>query len=191
MKYNPDRHHRRSIRLDGYDYTWNGAYFVTVCAQNRECLFGEIVSGKMILNDVGQMVEKWWLKLSCKFPKIRTDEYVIMPNHLHGIILIVGADPCVRPEAGAYADSDKGAHTGAPLPTMIQWLKTMTTNEYIRNVRQYRWRPLPGRLWQRGYYEHIIRDRNKLYDIRKYTVNNPAQWELDEENPHQAKHKLP
>jgi len=176
--------HRRSIRLRGYDYSQAGAYFVTVCAQNREFLFGDIVDGEMQLNGAGRMVEQWWAELNNKSPLIETDEYVIMPNHFHGIIILVGADLRVRPHSGGLrVRPHSGAHAGAPLPTIIQWFKTMTTNEYIRGVKTSGWAPFPGKLWQRNYYEHIIRNDDELTRIREYIVNNPAQWEMDRENP--------
>ncbi|MCL2328973.1 MAG: transposase [Bacteroidetes bacterium] len=104
-KYNPEIHHRRSIRLKGYDYSQAGMYFVTICVQNREHLFGEIVDGEMILNDAGKMVEKEWVDLKNRFPNIELHEFVVMPNHFHGIIQIVdnvggggvGAIPCGCP----------------------------------------------------------------------------------------------
>ncbi len=223
VKPNPQKHHRRSIRLKGYDYSQPGAYFVTICAQNREHMFGEVVGGEMRLNDAGRMVERWWLKLNDKFPNVRTDVYVIMPNHFHGIVVIVndantgagthadggthtgvplrdgagggagagvGADPRVCPGAGAHADggahADEGAHTGVPLPTVVQWFKTMTTNEYIRGVKTLGWMPFPRRLWQRNYYEHIVRNDRALNAIRRYITNNPLRWDMDRYNP-QAK----
>ena len=88
MKYNPDIHHRRSIRLKGYDYSKDGVYFVTICKYNRECLFGKIVNGAMVLNDAGKMVEKWWYELNTKFLNIEPYAHIIMPNHFHGIIII-------------------------------------------------------------------------------------------------------
>ena len=108
MKYDPNKHHRRSIRLKGYDYTQAGAYFVTICTQHRECFFGEIIDGAMQLNDAGQMVEKWWAELTHKFPSVETDEYIVMPNHFHGIIVIVGADLCVCP--GSLSGSGASKH---------------------------------------------------------------------------------
>jgi putative transposase len=177
MKFDPDRYHRRSIRLPGYDYAQVGAYFVTIVAQGRECMFGEVISGEMKLNDAGCMVKQWWLDLSRRFPTVETDEYIVMPNHLHGILVItVGADRCVGPEK-------KGAHIGAPLPTTMQWFKTMTTNEYIRGVKSRGWPPFVGKLWQRNYYEHIIRDERSLHEVRQYIENNPFRWAEDKENP--------
>jgi len=95
-KYDPKAHHRRSIRLDGYDYSQESWYFVTVCTQDRRCIFGEIIEDRMQLNDAGLMIESWWKKLADKFPIIQTDEYIVMPNHFHGIVY-VGAAPCGRP----------------------------------------------------------------------------------------------
>ena len=179
--YNREIHHRRSVRLKGYDYSLAGAYFVTICTQNRECMFGKIHNAKMILNDAGRMVEWWWEKLNDKFENIETDAFVVMPNHFHGIILIqndiVGADPCVCPEP------KPGAHTGAPLHTVIQWFKTMTTNDYIRGIKQRRWPPFEKRLWQRNYYERVVRDDPEMHRVREYVTGNPAGWLEDEENP--------
>ncbi len=194
MKYNSDIHHRRSIRLKGYDYSQTGMYFVTNCTQNRECLFGDMVDGAMQVNAAGRMIKKWWLELNNKFPVVQTDEFIVMPNHIHGIVIIVGADLCVCPgEPDAQTEPDTcrdmdaqtnlGAHIGAPLPEIVQWFKTMTTNEYIRGVKQHGWSPFPGKLWQRNYYEHIVRNENELNQIREYIINNPLQWELDRENP--------
>jgi putative transposase len=159
-------HRRQSIRLAGYDYSQAGAYFVTVCTQNKECLFGDIVDGGMRLNDAGCMIQKWWHESSEKFKNIELDEFVIMPNHFHGIIVIVGAALCGRPVP--YGHPAKKGHTletGQPhrvapiLGHIIDWFKTMTTNECIRNVKQNNWPSFNGKLWQRNYYEHIIRMR--------------------------------
>jgi len=177
MNTQPD--HRHSIRLQGYDYGTEGAYFITIVTQVRECLLGKIESGEIQLNDAGQMIEKWWLELGHKFPKINTETFIVMPNHIHGIIVInpgddVGSTPCVRPA---------GVHTSSPLSEMVQWFKTMTTNAYIREVKQNQWPPFPGKLWQRNYYEHIIRDETEWKQIYAYIENNPMQWEMDNENP--------
>ena len=182
MKYDPDIHHRRSIRLKGYDYSKACVYFVTICTQNRECLFGEIKDGDVWLNDAGHMVERWWLEMSKKFPTVEIDQYIIMPNHLHGIIWIqyqkvVGADLRVCPKLR------QGAHTGAPLHTMMQWFKTMTSNEYIRHVKKHTWPPLQGKLWQRNYYERIIRNEAELIHTSEYILKNPSSWAEDENNP--------
>jgi len=146
MKYNPKIHRRRSIRLKNYDYSQKGAYFVTICTQDKKCLFGNIQKGKMGLNEAGKIIEKWWRELEKKFPSITLDASVIMPNHFHGIIVIgdVGEDLCVCPSENSHIYPDLGTHAGAPLHTqnkpatlseIIQWFKTMTTNEYIRGVK--------------------------------------------------------
>jgi putative transposase len=191
--YNPEIHHRRSIRLRDFDYSTNGAYFVTICTQGRECLFGGICDGEMISNEAGRIITQIWTALAAKFPEIVLGEFVIMPNHFHGIICIVGADPCVCPPLVqsdpcvcpplTVGANKAGAHTGAPLHTMIQWFKTMTTNAYIHGVKDQDWSPFPGRLWQRNYYERIIRDENELTSISEYIALNPMRWAEDKENP--------
>jgi putative transposase len=192
MKYNPDIHHRRSIRLAGYDYSQCGYYFITVCTQGRRCLFGEIEKGRMILNNAGKMIGRWWNELKNKYANIEIDKYVVMPNHCHGIINIVvtvGADQCVCPNEKGEQGEYKGEHIGSPqqdLPLrgrpiykMVQWFKTMTTNEYIRNVKQNHWEPFDDKLWQRNYYEQIVRDEKSLRHIREYIANNPYRWQQD------------
>jgi putative transposase len=228
---------RKSIRLKDYDYSQAGGYYITIVAQGRECLFGIIMEGEMVLNEAGRMVLKWWNELPNKFPSTTLDAFVIMPNHFHGVIFIhetatgkhmgagehtgsslhgtiVGADLRVCP-----GDMEKGAHAGAPLPNgtmndeletgehagrgehigsplrrpnaplsqIIQWFKTMTTNEYIRGVKQSGWPPFDGKLWQRNYYEHILRNQSDYERIANYIALNPAQWGEDEENPLAAK----
>jgi len=179
------KHHRRSIRLKGYDYSQAGLYFVTICVQNREHLFGEIENGKMVLNDVGKMIEKWCAKIQTKFTDITLGEYIIMPNHLHAIIINHGNDVCRRgePTCSPHIDNcDKslqGEHVGSPLHGVIQWFKTMTTNEYIRNVKTSNWKPFHKKLWQRNYHEHIIRNNQSHQYMANYIINNPSTWEKD------------
>jgi putative transposase len=202
-KYNPQIHHRRSIRLKGYDYSQAGLYFVTICVQKRKCLFGKIVGTdlrvcpEMILNDAGKMVEKWYYVLEQKFPDIKCHQMMIMPNHFHCIIENVGAtgadlrvrpitnDPDIyinnHPDIHINNDSNKteGEHIGSPLYRVVQWFKTMTTNEYIRGVKNLGWQPFDGKLWQRNYYEHIIRNEKSYHNITNYIINNPAKWAED------------
>ena len=165
---------RLSLRLIGYDYGQPGAYFVTVCTQGRECLFGDVADGEMQPNDAGRMVTKWWLELARKFPSVSVEYYVVMPNHVHGIIDIDSKTACM---------TDQGAHVGAPLPKIIQWFKTMTPNEYIRGVKNGAFPPFAGKIWQRNYYERIIRNAKELDSARLYISQNPAKWHLDRENP--------
>ncbi|MGB0871034.1 MAG: transposase [Flavobacteriales bacterium] len=186
-KYNPQKHNRRSIRLKGYDYAQKGLYFVTICVQKRVCLFGYIKNGEMFLNPAGKMIQKWYLALETKFPDIKCGEYIIMPNHFHCIIQNVGSDQSVCPKPGDQRVGEKkhpmqGEHIGSPLHRVIQWFKTMTTNEYIRNVKHANWQRFDGKLWQRNYWEHIIRDQQSFKNISKYIINNPNKWELDKFN---------
>jgi len=166
------KYNRCSLRLKHYDYTRAGYYFITVCAQNREHLFGEIVDGVMDLNVVREMVESWYMKLEEKFPNVRNHEIVIMPNHIHFIMEIiqpVGADPCVRP---IYDDISLG--------DVVQWFKTMTTNNtYIKMVKNGTLPPFNKRIWQRNYYEHVIRDEADYERVATYTMNNPTTWHKD------------
>ncbi|MEA2108657.1 MAG: transposase, partial [Pseudomonadota bacterium] len=107
MKYDPETHYRRSIRLRGYDYSQPGVYFVTICTQSRKCLFGGIVAAEMVLNDAGRMVETVWNEIPGYYPGIYTDTFQIMPNHIHGIIVIVGAGPCACPDVAQYDDMEQ------------------------------------------------------------------------------------
>jgi putative transposase len=204
MKYNPDIHHRRSIRLKGYDYSQAGLYFVTICTQNRECFFGNITNGEMNLNDAAQMVERWYLELENKFPDIKCREHITMPNHFHCIIenvglktngenvsnnSNVGADLRVCPSCGNGGGEhmpnegehmpNEGEHIGSPLHRVVQWFKTMSSNEYIRGVKNHDWQRFNGKLWQRNYYENIISDEEFHYQISEYIVNNPLKWDTD------------
>jgi len=184
MNDEPPQPRRRSIRLKGFDYTEPGAYFVTIVTQDRSCLFGEVVDGHMELNSAGMVITRWWLELTRTFPTVDTDQFVVMPNHCHGIIIIdvpVGADLRVGPTGARPAH--QGAHAGAPLPTIMQWFKTMTTNEYMRGVKTSNWPAFRGHLWQRSYYEHVIRTEESLDRIRQYILDNPVRWAFDRENP--------
>ena len=190
-KVQKERKSRKTLRLSDYDYSQPGAYFVTIVTQARKCLFGEIHNKEMSLNNPGNMVQDWWLELLNKYPELSLSEYIIMPNHFHGIIEIalnVGADLRVCPDD--EIDKGKrsmGAHTGAPLPQngslpdIVRWFKTMTTNGYIRGVKLHGWPPFDGKLWQRNYYEHVIRDERDYEAIVDYIQTNPDNWERDEE----------
>ncbi len=280
MVYNPKIHNRRSMRLKGYDYSQSGAYFITICCQDRRHLFGKVVNGKMQLNDAGKMVEKWYYELQNKFPDIKCHEMIVMPNHFHCIIentgsavnpavnSSVGADLRVRPiiinnndlkiindennqnvadnknigniqnagnneineynkntvdgrntvnnhtsadicdnvndqntadavnnvnnqtDNNFHNDDDsqmdgtpfygiEGEHGGSPLGMVVQWFKTMSTNEYIRGVKTLGWKPFPGKLWQRNYHEIIIRSAWAFENISNYIKKNPDNWKGD------------
>ncbi len=174
-KTNPFVHHRRSIRLKGYDYSQPGACFVTICTQNRECLFGEIVDGNMIMNDAGRMAEKCWNIIPSHFPHIELDVFVVMPNHVHGILFI--ADVPVGAKNFSPLQSDQHPRgTSKTIGSAIRGFKIGVTKWTRQNTGFYN-------IWQRNYYEHIIRNENELNRIREYIFNNPKKWELDRENP--------
>lgn len=174
VNFDPDKHHRRSIRLKSYDYSRAGAYFVTICIKDRECLFGEVIDGNMQLNDTGRAVQAEWVRLPERFQSVDLDDFVIMPNHLHCIIHVgAGLAP---PGRGA---ENKGAASSAPtLGDILRAFKSISAIAVNRLLGR------SGRsLWQRNYYEHIVRSENELACIREYIANNPAQWALDRENP--------
>ncbi len=160
MPYDPFRHHRRSIRLKDYDYRLGGAYFITICTQDRACILEPA--------PVAAMVWHWWDELAVKFPAVVLDVFVVMPNHVHGILVF---DP--HPDVVA----------AEPLGTVVQWFKTMTTNAYIHGVKESGWQPFRGRVWQRNYYEHIIRNEREMIAIRHYIEANPDNWAEDENHP--------
>jgi putative transposase len=165
---------RKTPRLPEYDYSQQGAYFITVCVQHRSCLLGEIFHGEMRLNQAGIAVARWWKELERKFPLVKIDEYyVVMPNHFHGIVFI--------PEPSR--SNVEGGHAGPPLQKIVQWFKTMSTNEYVHGVKELGWKPFKDHLWKRNFYEHVIRNDEALNRIREYTKCNPQKWDLDRENP--------
>lgn len=196
MKYDPFKHHRRSTRLKGYDYTQVGAYFVTICAHKRECLFDDIV--------LRRVAESCWRTIPQHFPNAVLDEWIVMPNHLHGIVVI--AYDVRRGEAflGAPFDAKVSSSSvielpgngvggnASPLPprgvssnslgAIIGNYKSATTRR-INTIRHTQGAPV----WQRNYWEHIIRDENELNRTREYIIDNPANWDADVENPKNVK----
>jgi len=176
MKYDPDKHTRRSIRLHEYDYTQSGAYFVTICIHQRECLLGEIVDGLMSTNSWGEIVRGEWLQTAILRPGVELDVFVVMPNHFHGIISIASD------RRGTARRAPTGEQFSRPvpgsIPTLIRAFKSATTKRI--NER----RGTPGTpVWQRNYYEHIIRNEEALNRTRAYIALNPSRWQMDCENP--------
>ncbi len=223
-----DKYRIESIRLPGYDYSRPGAYFITIVAHNRQCLFGEIVNGEMTLNEFGEIVKTEWQKTGALRPNIDVDAFVVMPNHLHGILIITDNDDLYHhrnrdrdcdcdcrdtlqrvstgsgsgSESGSETETETGSETetetetesesepgmgmgmgtieqfGKPthnsIPTIVRLFKSTITKQ-INQIRQ-----TPGiPVWQRNYYEHIIRNDNELNKIREYIINNPLTWETD------------
>lgn len=227
MIFDPAVHHRRSIRLKGYDYTREGGYFITACTHNHENLFGEIVNGEMRLNELGQIVQFTWEDLVNHVNGIELDEFVIMPNHIHGIIIIVGVvgaglEPAPTEPAPTKPATTESAPTESaptepattepaptepattePAPTTIRAglepaptesaptksAPTTPLSEIVRQLKTFSARRInvvrntPGTpVWQRNYYEHIIRNDQSYMNIAEYIRDNPAQWEADKLN---------
>ena len=191
MPYDPRKHHRRSIRLRGWDYTWPGAYFVTICTHDGECLFEDPT--------LRQVVETMWQRIPRHFPHVRLDEFVVMPNHVHGIVWIVdnvGARHSRGPSSPTSAiPSDEPAQSkkqlsGNASPLRPRGVVPGSLGAVIGNFKSVtarrinRVRKTPGApVWQRNYYEHIIRNERELNAIRQYIRDNPARWAEDIENP--------
>jgi REP element-mobilizing transposase RayT len=176
--FDPQKHHRRSIRLKGYDYASAGAYFVTIVTYQRECVFGEIVNGEMRLNEVGKIVEKTWNDLPNHYSNVELGAFCIMPNHVHGIIILIDTTVGAGHVVGAGlrpAPTPTTKHHG--LPEIVRAFKSFSARHVNEHLHS------PGiSLWQRNYYEHIIRDNNEHNRIHLYIESNPANWMNDEEN---------
>lgn len=182
MTYDPARHHRRSIRLRGYDYRQPGAYFLTICTQDRDCVFGEVANREITLSDAGQMVETIWRELPQNYPGVQVDAFVVMPNHVHGIIILVGAGASACPDDPGLG-RPQGVAPTMSLPDVVHRFKSLTTARYRQGVLQDGWSPFRHRLWQRNYYEHVIRSEEELNRVRQYIIDNPAHWAEDPDNP--------
>ena len=210
MKFDPQKHHRRSIRLKGYDYSQAGAYFVTVVAWRRECLFGEIVDGMVKLNRHGHIVRDAWFDLKNHYRHVELEAFVIMPNHVHGIIVLTddgrggpsassGTNlPMGRGESFTSGNTTlpDGLNSGAvplqnkqsrpyvkpkprhDLPEIVRAFKSFSAKR-INRLRRTDGIPV----WQRNYYEHIIRNEREMDNITKYIETNPLRWNDDDENP--------
>jgi REP element-mobilizing transposase RayT len=201
MKYNPKIHHRHSIRLKGYDYSQSGAYYITICCHDRKHFFGKVENGIMSLNAFGRIAHEEWERLPERFANIELDEFQIMPNHMHGIIVIkdVGASLADAPVSGGPAvrsnetvsncteENVKNASKDditADIPDvkkitvgdMIGAYKSIVANKCLELWKSKRPQERMGKLWQRNFYEHIIRDEQSLNNIREYIINNPGDW---------------
>ncbi len=174
---------RRSIRLKAYDYTQAGTYYVTMCTRDRVCWFGDIVDDAMALNAYGVMVRDEWLETECLRDHVELDEFVVMPNHIHAILslgpMAEREVPAERVGTARRAPTERfGRPIAGSLPTIVRAFKSAVTKR-INALRG-----TPGTtIWQRNYYEHVIRDENELNRIRAYIVDNPAKWAIDRENP--------
>jgi REP-associated tyrosine transposase len=175
MRNDSEIHHRRSIRKRGYDYSFPGWYFFTVCTDGKYHAFGAVVDWELHLNDAGRMVAEMWKRTPERFPEVVLDEFVVMPNHFHAIFQLVGA-----PLVGALP----GAGT-RPAPTVgdiVGAFKSLTANQNLRAVEEFSWHRMPKKLWQRNYFERILRNQRELEATRAYIRENPARWDTDPEN---------
>ena len=195
MKFNSQKHHRRSIRLKGYDYSQAGAYFVTIVAWQREMLFGEIVDGEMNLNRYGQIVLNAWMDLQNHCRHVELGAFVIMPNHVHGIIILNDGRRGGSPMTGRTILSNESRAGTEPLPTeqtrpynpikprhglpeIVRAFKSFSARR-INTLRRTEGIPV----WQRNYYEHIIRNEPEMDRITRYIESNRLRWADDDENP--------
>uniref|UniRef100_UPI004056B6E0 transposase n=1 Tax=Candidatus Electronema sp. TaxID=2698783 RepID=UPI004056B6E0 len=181
MPYNSDIHHRRSIRLRNYDYSQAGAYFVTICTQNRECLFGEIADGAMMLNEAGRIVADEWMKITQIRDEIALDEWAVMPNHFHGVVVLtetVGAVRAIHELPLRPLRMTQMQRRNMMLPKLIGRFKMLSS----KRINELRGTPRTS-LWQRNYWERVIRDETELRNVREYICGNPDRWEQDELHP--------
>ena len=194
VKFDPQKHHRRSIRLPGYDYASAGAYYVTIVAWQRECLFGEVINKEMQLNKVGKIVEWEWLELPKRLSYISLGAHMVMPNHFHGILFVhenVGAtrqgQPMSQPKEQPLQTMIPEGIDGSPLPrgpkvaslsAIMAQFKSRVTKR-IWKFPEFKETPI----WQRNYYEHIIRNQTDLQNKTDYIEANPLLWDEDDENP--------
>jgi len=217
MPYNPALHHRRSIRLKGYDYSQAGMYFVTICCQDMKCRFGKIENGEMIINYFGKIAFEEWQNLSERYPNIVLDVFQIMPNHIHGIISIenigvavraglapaqsptandtVGATLAVAQNGNLCAQNDKAGASPAPtndvagydratarvahttVGNIVGAYKSLVSNQCLKMCKSQN--EYMGKLWQRDYWDNIIRNEQEYQHIIEYIINNPKNWEND------------
>jgi len=180
MRFDPDKHHRRSVRLKGHDYTQPGAYFVTICTRDRACLFGHVVNGEMRLNEAGEIARRCWDNVPDHFPDVVLDAVVVMPNHVHGIIVIQGRGE--KFFAPTYAPITT-TPTTAIAPSPSRTIGSIVRGFKIGVTKWFRANTDLRSVWQRGYYEHIVRTEGELMAIREYIQANPAHWDEDENNP--------
>lgn len=195
MRYRPERHHRHSTRIKGYDYSQPGSYFITLCAHNRDCWFGKVIDGTIQLSPMGKVASDCWWQIPRHFPNVVLDEFVVMPNHLHGIITI--AHNPVRTDPGRGLITGRGLINQTPTTTNDEnsndeWILMRNPKRILGKIIRH-YKASASKLirggghfhfqWQRNYYEHIIRNEIDLNKIRQYIVENPVKWSEDAENP--------
>ena len=187
IRFDPKKHHRKSIRLPGYDYSQAGAYYITIVTHQRDCLFGKIENEKMILSDLGKIADECWRAIPDHFPLVELGAYVVMPNRVHGIIII--ADPrrgaaLLRPYTGP--DENQNSHKINVKPGSLGAI--VRSYKSAVSYRIHKEHNATG-IWQRNYYEHVIRDETDLQNKTDYIEANPLLWDEDENNPQYVQSK--
>ncbi len=198
--YDPQKHNKQSIRMQTWDYSTPMRYFLTINIQYGKCLLGTVENGKMHLNDAGNMINRWYLEMENKYPNIKCDTYQIMPNHFHCIIEILyrddhkgddhkgddhkgddhkGASLCGCPDVVVRKYGMHNKKTNASIFDMMDWFKTMTTNEYIRGVKSGIWPRFEKRFWQKRYWDVIIFNEKAYLNIKNYIKDNPINWKKE------------
>ncbi len=186
MAFNPNFHNRQSIRLKSYDYSKVGVYSFTICVENRRCLLGEIQNGEMILSPLGNLIENEWYDLQNRFQNISLDEFVIMPNHIHGIIIIKKAESNIESKGSTNIQSAENEESitkeqkTTTLGEVIGSFKSLVYSKHLKASQLINPDIIVGKLWQRNYFERIIWNNEDLDIIRKYIRHNPENWENDE-----------
>jgi len=177
MKFNSNVYHRRSIRLKGYDYSQSGAYFVTICTKDRKSYFEKYRGLK-------EIVKRQWEELPQRFPGLTLDEFVIMPNHIHGIFIVgAGLAPALSHRATARVAPTFSVDRRAPtVGEIVRTFKSLCIHDWLTHIKEKKIDVI-GKFWQRNYYEHVIRNEDELNKIREYIQNNLLKWDLDKENP--------
>ena len=201
MTYDPRKHDRRSLRMPGYDYAGHGAYFVTICTYRRECLLGRVENDTVVLSPMGEIVREEWLRSAEIRREIALDEFVVMPNHMHGIVFIEAdmspgasrrdSQKAPRTIVGAAsAPPSDSPSTGASSNLTPRSLGAMIAGFKIAAAKGINaTRSTPGKpVWQRNFFEHVVRNAADLDELRRYIADNPAAWATDEENPAGTSH---
>jgi putative transposase len=188
MIFNPAIHHRRTIRLKGYDYSKAGLYFITICCYNRECLFGNVVNGEMIFNEYGTIACNEWLNTPNIRKNIELDVFVIMPNHVHGIIILNGGRGELHSPDNVISDNvisdnvisdNKMGECNSPLRGPSNNIGAIVRGYKSSVTKQFNLLNIGCTVWQRNYWEHIIRNEQSYQTIAEYIVNNPSKWQDD------------
>ena len=179
--YNPTIHHRRSIRLKGYDYSQAGLYFITICCQDRVCRLGKIENGVMICNELGEIAYREWMKTAELRPQIELDAFMVMPNHIHGILKINEMDMDTLHSPNNMGDNmgDNTGECNSPLRSPSNTIGAIIRGYKSSVTKQFGLMGFDEKLWQRNYYEHIIRDEQSYQIISEYIINNPKKWADD------------